>query len=86
MNTPVIRGVAFTLLGGFIVFKLARAAQNGTISSRGFTFTLKSNPLWFTFGVACYVLLLMFCLAEVLSALGLVGDPAAAISLYFKGW
>ena len=82
---PLVRGIVFAILGALVVFKLVRAARSGEISSRGFTFASATSPLWFTFGVGCYVLILMFCLAEMLSAIGLMTDPVITVKAYFKG-
>jgi hypothetical protein len=82
---PIVRGIVFAILAVLLAFKLFRAARSGAISSRGFTFVCETSPIWFTFGVGCYVLLLVFCAAEILSAFGLMVDPVITIKAYFKG-
>jgi hypothetical protein len=81
----VVRGIVFAILGALLVFKLVRAARSGQISSRGLTFVFETSPIWFAFGVGCYVLLLIFCIGEILSAFGLIVDPAITVKAYFTG-
>jgi uncharacterized membrane protein YjgN (DUF898 family) len=82
---PVIRGIVFAVLGVLLVFKLVRAARFGTVSSRGMTFDFASSPIWFIFGVGCYVLLLIFCGAEILSVFGVMPDPTITVKAYLTG-
>jgi hypothetical protein len=79
---PAVRGIVFGILGALLVFRLARAARSGAISSRGIAFAFDTNPVWFILGVSCYVLLLLFCAGEILSAFGLMVDPIVTVKVY----
>jgi hypothetical protein len=83
---PVVRAIVFALLGILLVGKLVRACRTGAISSRGFTFAFDSSPLWFSFGIICYLFCFAFCVAEEFSVFGLVADPAVALKGYFTAW
>lgn len=81
--SPIIRGIVFAILAALLVFKLGRAARSGAISSRGMTIVFETSPIWLTLGVGCYVLLLLFCIGEILSAFGLMVDPIVTLKAYF---
>jgi hypothetical protein len=79
---PAVRGIVFAILGALLVFRLVRAVRSGAISSRGIAFAFDTNPVWFILGVGVYVVLLIFCAGEILSAFGLMVDPIVTAKVY----
>ena len=78
-----LRLIVFWVLGAAAVWGLFKAARTGEASSRGFTFRYDSSPFWFSVLMATRVLILVFCVMEVLYVFRLSPDPVALISGYF---
>jgi hypothetical protein len=66
-------------LGLCAIWGIQRNLSSGTASSRGWTCTIDENPIGFCLIVCGRAVCPGFCVAVILHAFGLVGDPVANI-------
>jgi hypothetical protein len=70
---------AFLILGLAAIWGIGKNITTGTASSRGWTCTIDDNPIGFCLIVSMKGAMVGFAIAEILFALGLMGDPLARI-------
>jgi len=79
------RLVIFWVLAAAAIWGLFRSLRTGTASSRGFTFRYQSSAFWFSVLLVSRVLILVFCVMEILYVFRLSPDPVQFIQGYFQG-
>lgn len=67
--------VMFAPFAVFAAWSLIEAWRSGKIKSRGWTFQADKSPIGFWLVAVCHLGILVFGLALVLHAFGLIGDP-----------
>ena len=67
--------VVFAPFMALACWSLIKAWRTGTIKSRGWAFQADKSPIGFWLVAACHLGILVFGLALVLQAFGLIGDP-----------
>jgi hypothetical protein len=76
---PAVNAAVFLILGLAAIWGIGKNITTGTASSRGWTCTIDDNPIGFCLIVSMKGALVGFAIAEILFALGLIGDPIARI-------
>ena len=77
---PVFIALVFGFLGVMAAWGICNALKTGAASSiSGWAFQLDKNPVGFSLIVAMKGCFVIFGIAEILYAFGLVGDPFKAI-------
>jgi hypothetical protein len=76
---PPINAAVFLILGLAAIWGIGKNITTGTASSRGWTCTIDDNPIGFCLIVSMKGAMVGFAIAEILFALGLIGDPLAGI-------
>jgi hypothetical protein len=76
---PAFIATVFGFLGLCAIWGIRQNITSGIASSRGWTCTIDDNPTGFCLIVSMRAAFVVFAIAEILYAFGLVGDPLAQI-------
>jgi len=58
---PIYGRFIMAALGLLVMWKIFRAFQTGTVTSRGVTFDINEQPIFFSLGLAVYAMMVLFC-------------------------
>lgn len=73
--SPAVNGLIFAAIGACAAYGLRKDVRAGVAQDRIYSFGREKNPLGFAAILAGKVIVLALCLAEVLHAMNLCGDP-----------
>ena len=70
---------AYMAMAAFLAWTLFRGVKTGVLAGETYSYNRDANPLGFALSFAMRIAVIGFCLAGMGHALGLNGDPMAAL-------